>query len=95
MQPLNNQVGGDHYKRLTIQPAEFIHANGIGFFEGNAISYICRHKFKNGSEDLQKAIHHLELLLALEYGLTRDSIGGWNQIPTPSSPSSKTSAPPE
>lgn len=66
--PLKNQVGGDHYKRFKIQPTEFIHRNNIGFIEGNVIKYVCRHKLKNGVEDIDKAIHYLELLKELEYG---------------------------
>ena len=31
------QVGGDHYRSMTIQPAEFIHKNKIGYLEGNVI----------------------------------------------------------
>lgn len=65
--PLNKQEGGDHYKNSKIQPVEYIHANGLGFCEGNVIKYVTRHKSKNGSEDIKKAIHYLELLLELEY----------------------------
>lgn len=61
------QVGGDHYKTMKIQPGEFIRANGIGWYEGNAIKYICRHKQKGGRVDIEKAIHYLELVLQ-EYG---------------------------
>ncbi len=57
------QVGGGHYKTLPIQPGEFIRKNGIGWYEGNAIKYVCRYKQKNGKEDILKAIHYLELLL--------------------------------
>ncbi len=28
------QVGGDHYKRMAIQPVEYIHRNGLGFIQG-------------------------------------------------------------
>lgn len=38
MSALEEQVGGNHYRHLHIQPVEFIHANGIGFFEGNVIN---------------------------------------------------------
>ena len=65
--PLQTQVGGKHYKDIKIQPVEYCHANGIGFLEGNAIKYLTRHKFKGGAEDIRKAIHCCELLLALEY----------------------------
>jgi hypothetical protein len=66
MAALDIQVGGDHYKNLTIQPAEYIHANNIGFFEGNVIKYVSRWKQKNGIADLQKAKHYIDLLIELE-----------------------------
>jgi hypothetical protein len=48
---------------MKIQPGEFIRANKIGWYEGNAIKYICRHNAKNGRQDIEKAIHYLELVL--------------------------------
>ncbi len=63
---LQVQEGGDHYKSLKIQPVEYIHANGIGFFEGSVIKYVSRWKQKNGVEDLKKARHFLDLLIELE-----------------------------
>jgi hypothetical protein len=61
------QVGGAHYKDFAIQPSEFIHRNNIGFLEGNVIKYVCRHRRKNGRQDIEKAIHYLQLLLEFEY----------------------------
>jgi hypothetical protein len=61
--PLTVQVGGSHYKDMKIQPVEFIVANGLSFLEGNAIKYICRHKVKNGRQDIEKAIHYLQMIL--------------------------------
>lgn len=66
----DKQVGGDHYKQLAIQPVEFIQRNGIKYCEANAIKYICRHRAKNGVQDIDKAIHYLELLKELEYSLS-------------------------
>ena len=63
---LNTQVGGDHYKKLKIQPVEYIYANGIGYFEGNVIKYVTRWRDKNGVADLLKARHYIDLLLELE-----------------------------
>lgn len=63
---LDKQVAGDHYKNLAIQPVEFIHANGIGYFEGNVIKYVSRWRQKNGIADLEKAKHYIELLIELE-----------------------------
>jgi hypothetical protein len=62
------QVAGSHYASLPIQPSEFIHRNGIGFIPGNVIKYVCRYKNKNGKQDLEKAIHYLQLLIEWEYG---------------------------
>jgi hypothetical protein len=64
----DKEVGGSHYK-LPIQPIEFIERNGLGFCEGNVIKYVCRYKQKGGAQDLDKAIHYLELLKHYSYGL--------------------------
>jgi hypothetical protein len=64
--PLDTQVAGDHYKSLAIQPVQYIHANGIGYFEGNVIKYVTRWRAKGGVADLEKAKHYIELLIALE-----------------------------
>lgn len=66
-----SQVGGDHYRSMKIQPVEFIHANGIGYLEGNIIKYACRHAAKNGAQDVRKIIHYCELILELQYGEQR------------------------
>jgi hypothetical protein len=63
---LKKQVEGDHYKKYTIQPIEFITKNNIPFIEGNIIKYICRWKDKGGSKDLDKVIHYVELLKELK-----------------------------
>lgn len=65
---LEKQEGGDHYKKLKIQPIEYIHANGLDFFQGNMLKYLTRHKDKNGAEDLRKVIHYAQLALELQYG---------------------------
>ena len=63
---LNKQVAGDHYKDLPIQPIEYIHANALGYMEGNVVKYISRWRKKNGIADLEKAKHYIELLIELE-----------------------------
>lgn len=63
---LDVQVAGDHYKTLAIQPVEYVHANKIGYMEGNVIKYVSRWKSKNGIKDLEKAKHYIELLIELE-----------------------------
>jgi hypothetical protein len=63
---LTTQVGGSHYKDMAIQPVEYIHKNGIGYFEGCVIKYVSRWRKKNGVEDLEKARHFLDLLISFE-----------------------------
>lgn len=66
MSALELQVDGGHYKDLPIQPVEYIHANKIGYFEGNVIKYVSRWRAKNGVKDLEKARHYIDLLIELE-----------------------------
>lgn len=68
---LDTQVGGAHYKSMAIQPVEFIDKNKIPYLEGNAIKYICRHADKGGVQDIDKAIHYLQLLKELRYGTAK------------------------
>jgi hypothetical protein len=63
---LDVQVAGSHYKDLAIQPVQYIHANGIGYFEGNVIKYVTRWRSKGGLADLEKARHYIDLLIELE-----------------------------
>lgn len=63
---LDVQVGGSHYKDMAIQPVEYIHANGLGYIEGNIIKYVSRWRRKNGIADLEKARHYIDLLIELE-----------------------------
>jgi len=65
--PLEEQVGGGHYKDLAIQPMEYCQLNKLGAAESFVVKYVTRHKNKNGAEDIKKAIHCLELLLEIEY----------------------------
>jgi hypothetical protein len=64
--PLDVQIGGGHYKEKGIQPVQYIHANGLDFFEGNAIKYLTRWRTKGGLKDLEKAKHYIDLLIELE-----------------------------
>jgi len=69
--PLKDQVGGNHYSKLAIQPIEYIYKNNIPFPEGNVIKYVTRWRGKDGIKDLQKAKHFIELLIELE----NDNVG--------------------
>lgn len=67
MDAWQKQVGGEHYKQYAIQPAKFALANGLDYAQSNAIKYIVRHKDKNCVQDLDKAIHYIELLKQHHY----------------------------
>ena len=66
MSALDKQIAGSHYKNYAIQPVEFITKNGIPFLEGCIIKRVCRWRNKDGVQDLQKAIHELELLIEMQ-----------------------------
>jgi len=63
---LREQVAGDHYSKLAIQPVEYINKNNLSYLQGNVIKYVTRYKDKNGVEDLQKARHYIDMLIELE-----------------------------
>jgi len=67
--PFEIQVGGAHYKDMPIQPVEFCQRNGLGFCESSVVKYVTRHRSKNGRQDIEKAIHFLNLLLEIEYNV--------------------------
>jgi len=69
MSAYDKQVGGSHYKKMKIQPSKFVIENELLFPEGNVIKYICRHRFKNGKEDLEKAVHFIEMIIERDYKL--------------------------
>lgn len=62
---VNEQVGGTHYKNLPYQPVELFAKTKCTAFQANIWKYIVRYKYKNGQEDLEKAIHYAELALEL------------------------------
>ena len=52
-----------HYTRGDIEVWDFVRDQGLNYFRGNAIKYVCRAGFKSVGteiEDLKKAIHYLE-----------------------------------
>jgi len=66
--PLDEQVGGDHYKHFPIQPIVFITQNKLGFIPGCIVKRICRYNRPGGKgvEDLKKIIHEVEILIQLQ-----------------------------
>ena len=63
------QIGGKHYKKMNIQPLEFVNKNRMLFAEGNVIKYVCRHPHKDGKQDILKAIHYCEMIIERDYNI--------------------------
>lgn len=64
------QIGGNHYKKMDIQPWDVIDhgpkQQAIGFYRYNALKYIMRAGEKGEfKEDIAKAQHYLEKLLEI------------------------------
>jgi hypothetical protein len=68
--PLDTQVGGNHYKNFKIQPIEFSIKNDLNFIQGDIVKRICRYNVSGGKgrQDLEKIKHEIDLLIYLEYG---------------------------
>ena len=75
MSAYKKQIGGSHYLKMKIQPSEFANKNNLPFAEGNAIKYICRHKYKGGKEDLKKAKHYIEMIEERDYQTEKQETG--------------------
>lgn len=58
----DRQVSGKHYVGLKIQPMKYSMLNGLDACQHTAIKYITRFRDKGGLEDLDKAIHCIEML---------------------------------
>jgi hypothetical protein len=58
------QIGGSHYRKGGAnQHWDFVEDNGLGYLEGCATKYVTRWRFKNGLQDLEKALHYLDKLI--------------------------------
>lgn len=76
MSALDTQVGGTHYRNGTIQPVQFIEANKLQYLEASVVKRVTRHDKVGGKgrQDIEKAIHELQLLLELRYPQTGQQI---------------------
>lgn len=65
---LETQIGGDHYKKWTIQPIEFITKNKLSFLQGCIVKRIVRYNQNGGKglQDLEKIKHEIDLIIELE-----------------------------
>ena len=62
----DRQVGGDHYKKLKIQPMKYSMANGLDACQHTIIKYVTRFRDKGGIQDLEKAKHVIDMLIQFE-----------------------------
>lgn len=62
----NTQVGGDHYRKMKIQPFQFSMANELDPMQHTIVKYVTRFRAKNGIEDLEKAKQTIDLLIQWE-----------------------------
>ena len=77
MSVYNKQIGGTHYRKMKIQPSKFVIENKLLFPEGNVIKYICRHQYKGGKEDLEKAKHFIDMIIERDYGEQKEKTESW------------------
>ena len=66
MSALDQQIDGNHYKHMIIQPLEYALANNLGVCEHAVVKYISRWKLKGGVSDLRKARHYIDILIEQE-----------------------------
>lgn len=60
------QIGGDHYKKHTLQPWDVWEAFNLDAFEASVIKYLLRWKDKGGVQDLEKAQHTLGFYIEMQ-----------------------------
>lgn len=70
MRASKEQVGGSHYRDMSIQPWDAMDAwmtpeELRGYHKGVVIAYLAREKQKGGDEDIRKAAHHMRKLCEL------------------------------
>lgn len=58
------QVGGTHYKGAKMQPWDIFMQYKLDPWSANVVKYILRFPKKAGKQDLEKAKHYIEYLLA-------------------------------
>jgi hypothetical protein len=58
------QVGGSHYKGAAVQPWDIFMQYKLDPWSANVVKYILRFPKKAGKQDLEKAKHYIEYLLA-------------------------------
>lgn len=58
---LTVQTGGDHYKKMGMQPFFFSMHNGWDGAAHSILKYVSRHRSKGGAVDLKKGLHIIDI----------------------------------
>jgi len=58
-----DKINPPHYQQGQIEVIDYILDQGFDYLEGNIIKYVSRYKYKNGVEDLNKALWYLNKLI--------------------------------
>ena len=68
MSAKDKQVGGEHYRDMPVQLAEFVIPNKIGYYPSSVIKRMCRYNKPTGKglQDLEKAKHEIDLIIEIE-----------------------------
>lgn len=60
----SQQIGGDHYSKLKIQPMTYAMENNLNALQFSVLKYITRYQDKGTPiKDLQKARHCIDMLI--------------------------------
>lgn len=62
------QVGGNHYEILKVEPVKIFVAFNFNWFQGEILKYVSRFPNKKGEEDLMKAVHIAQMAKDLKVG---------------------------
>jgi len=62
-----------HYTQGKIEVIDFILDQKMPYLESNILKYICRHRYKNGLEDLKKAQWYINKLIEVTENERQDN----------------------
>jgi hypothetical protein len=67
--PLDGQIGGSHYRTLGMYQPWQVMAKWMtpeelkGYMKGTVCAYLCREAGKGGRQDIEKALHTMEIYM--------------------------------
>jgi hypothetical protein len=68
--PTKQQIDGDHYRKLKIDPVEFSLANDLNCLAFSIVKHATRYPHKGEAvTDLKKVIHYAQIALERQYGV--------------------------